>query len=159
MIDWVQSGCQWLSGFRSGPAQGDGLPFKEKPLTRGREYVWEVLYETPDGLLKPCVTARFYTANPEEVGQMEKLRPLEEGNDPADLFLAALTYDHLQYYAEALAAYERLCRLRPTKGIYQAARAGLYEQAGRHEEAKKAWSEAEKAGVVRPTAKTLSPEK
>ena len=73
------------------------------------------------------------------------------------MLLAALAYEGNGVYEEALRLYERLCELSPRESAYHAARAALYEQAGRTAEAKKAWTEAEKSGYVRPAKEPAKP--
>jgi tetratricopeptide (TPR) repeat protein len=119
-------------------------PAKEKSLRRDREYLWRALWVAEDGEIKQCANAGFYVVPAEVVAEMEKLRNLATGNDPADLFLVALTYDAQEFYGEALEVYEKLCKLVPKKAVFHAARAVLYERAGRGEDARKARAEAEK---------------
>jgi hypothetical protein len=120
-----------------------------RPLPRGREYAWRV-YAVTDEEVRPCAGGGFYLVGAGETGDLEKLQTLAAGDDAGDLVLAAVGYEGQQAYGEALAAYERLCRRAPHAAAFQAARAALLERAGRTEEAKKAWADAEKAGFVLP---------
>jgi hypothetical protein len=131
-------------------------PAQEKPLPRDREYTWRVWAVNPDEV-RPLVTAGFYVPSAREAAELEKVQALARSADPADRALAALTYEAYEVYDQALALYERLRQQAPKQPVFHTACAVLYEQAGRQEEAEKAWAEAEKLGVVRPVKKDKGP--
>jgi Flp pilus assembly protein TadD len=99
------------------------------------------------------VASDFTIASASAIEALRQLRPLASSSDSADVLLAALTYEGYEVQGEALALYERLCRLAPREAAFHAARAALYERAGRREDAERAWTEAKKLGFVRPAKK------
>jgi tetratricopeptide (TPR) repeat protein len=124
-------------------------PATQKPLARGREYRWQVWAVNEDEV-HPLAAEGFFVVSAAVAEAMKALQALATSADAADLVLAAATYEAYEVYDEALAVYERLCRQVPQQPALHAARAALYERAGRQDEAKKAWAEAVKLGFVRP---------
>jgi hypothetical protein len=127
----------------------------QKPLKRGLRYTWRILAVVAGGDLEFVVESDFLVASDAEVRELESVKALVESTNSADVLLAAVTYEAEDYrlYDRALAAYERLCQLRPNEAAFQAARATRYERAGRPDAAAKAWEVAEKLGFVRRASK------
>jgi tetratricopeptide (TPR) repeat protein len=72
------------------------------------------------------------------------VEPLARSAAPADLLVAALSYEAHGVYNEALRLYERLAELVPSEGNFQRALASYYERAGLLEQAKAAAAKAKK---------------
>ncbi len=128
-------------------------PAKEKPLVFGRVYSWLVSVQKGDEGEKVVWESQFFVITKAEAAELANIKPLTESKDPADLLLAAMSYQEHGVYEEALALYERLAKLLPKEGQYQAALADYYERAGRLEEAKKALAKAKQLGFVVPGSK------
>ena len=107
-------------------------PTGKQALTRGNFYQWEVT--DPD--FRPVAAGQFMVATESELKQMDELTPMAAGNDRADLLAAALSYQRLYCFAEAIAAFERLARLAPDETVYREELAKLYRRAGRTDDAK-----------------------
>ncbi len=133
------------------PSKGTRLsyPEKEKPLTRGRVYVWIVTAEK-DGAAKTAWQSQLFVVTKSQSAELEKLQPLVEGKDPAGWLLAALTYQEHTVYDEALAQFERLAKQTPKEVQFQAALADYYERAGRSKQAAEALERAKALGFVVP---------
>jgi hypothetical protein len=124
-------------------------PEQEKELTRGRVFRWRVYVEDDKGDVHEVLAAEFLVASQSQHAELQQLAPLiaPDASVP-NLVLAALAYERERASQEALGIYERLVKLAPYEVAFQTACAQLYESAGRLEEAKKAWAEAEKCGYV-----------
>jgi hypothetical protein len=124
-------------------------PEGKKPLTPNRLYTWHVLSDYGNER-KPLAGGDFFFVSAAKASALQALEHGANSSNIPDVLLAAMTYECQGVYEEALRLYERLCELAPQESAYHAARAALYEQAGRKTEAKKAWTEAEKLGYIRP---------
>ncbi|HWE37407.1 MAG TPA: hypothetical protein VG406_12635 [Isosphaeraceae bacterium] len=92
-------------------------PSQDRPeLNRGEFYTWKVT--DPAG--REVTSGHFTVADAEESKQLAELKPLASSQDPADLLAAALTYDRLGCFAEALSCYESLVTLCPDVPSYRA---------------------------------------
>jgi hypothetical protein len=131
-------------------------PATEKPLAFGNSYSWHVLADMGDGALV-VVRSQFAVATRTEVADLARVRPLAARDEPADLLLAALTYHEYGVYDEALAAFERLARLRPREARFQTALADYYARAGRPEESVQALERALKLALT-PARSGTAPE-
>jgi hypothetical protein len=118
------------------------LPFPEKqPALKEFVHRWAVTARLKGGVEKQVVdphVARFTVALPSQRKLLASTKPLEQGDDPADLLLAALTYEAYNAHGEALRLYERLAALLPREPNLQEALGNYYERAGRHDAAQKA---------------------
>jgi hypothetical protein len=128
-------------------------PPKEKPLRFGRVYSWSVSARK-DGEAERAERvlweSQFSVITEVEAAELARFRPLVAGDAPADLLLAALTYQEHGVYEEALALFERLAKLAPKEAPFQAALADYYERAGRREEAREALDRAKRLGSDGP---------
>ena len=109
-------------------AEGQRLayPEGEPSLLWGYLYRWEV----SEGAGRVLVRSEFTVATRSEAERMERVLPLARGSDAADLLGAALVYARLRAWDEALAAFERLDRLRPSEPAVRDALDGLHRRAG-----------------------------
>jgi hypothetical protein len=105
-------------------------------LTRGRGCYWNVSARTEKGEMTVVTESRFFVAPASEARVLAELRPLSESMDPADLLVAAATYQAHGVHDEALALYERLSRLSPRDPFFHAIRSAYYRLAGRQDEAR-----------------------
>ncbi len=119
-------------------------PEKEKSLSPGKTYTWYVSAPPGGPDEEVLCKSRLTVATAAEVAELAKLGPLAAGEEPADLLLAGLIYLGYGACDEALAAFERLARLRPEEGRFQAALGYFYARAGRMEESGRALERAEK---------------
>jgi hypothetical protein len=125
-------------------------PRGEKPLRRGRSYVWRLLADLGEGETKKVSETKFAVASASDVADLEALAGLIKSKSPPDLLLAALAYHSYGAYEESLRLFEELARLVPTEAAYHAACAEYYEWAGRKEKAREAWERAKKLGYEVP---------
>jgi len=125
-------------------------PEKAKPLHFGSVYSWYVLARPGQKDEQVICRSQFWVATKEEVAALAKVKPLAAGKDPADLLLAALTYQEYGVYEEALVLFQRLAQLLPEEARFQAALADYYERAGRPQEAKEALERAKKLSFPVP---------
>ena len=107
------------------------FPEGKEALQRGYVYRWEVTDEE----FRPVASGEFSVATQSELKQMEDLRSLAEGGDRADQLAAALAYQRLGAYTEALAMLECLAKEAPEESLYRRVLAELYRLAGRPEAA------------------------
>ncbi len=123
-------------------------PKKEKPLKFGLKYRWRVTpLKGQDASADPIVDSKFLVLTKYEITLMFNLKPLLESKAPADLLLAAVSYEAHGVYDEALRLYERLADLSPDEANFQMALASYYDRAGRKDLAEKARKRARKLGV------------
>jgi hypothetical protein len=137
-------------------------PSDKKLLSPNRQYTWRVLsnYEDEHKQLaerKQIATGDFYFVTAQKAAELKALEPLAHSADLGEVQLAALAYEANKVYDAALRLYERMCQAAPLEPAFHAARAVLYEQAGRSEDAAKAWATAEKLGFVRPAKAATGP--
>ncbi len=124
-------------------------PDKERPLQRGRQYVWKVTATTREKDYEgfaDVVSSEFLVATAKEADELTKVRPLAASADLGDVFLAAVAYQAKGCLAEALAAYERLAEKAPQEPGYHRALAYLYERAGQADKAQAEREKGERGG-------------
>jgi tetratricopeptide (TPR) repeat protein len=123
-------------------------PEKEKPLAAGVKYRWRVTAVRDGDVEQPVVAeGKFFTPTEEESAELARIKPLAERKEPAELLLAATTYEAHGVYGEALALYERLAGLAKDEPNFRVALANYYERAGLKEKARQARQEARKLGA------------
>jgi hypothetical protein len=121
-------------------------PEKEKPLACGKTHAWYVSIRPGQEDEEIVWQSQFSVANRVEIDEAARVRLLAASDDPAEVLLAALIYQGYHASDEALAAFERLARLRPGEGHFQMALAHFYARAGRLEESRQALEQAKKLG-------------
>jgi hypothetical protein len=123
-------------------------PEKEKPLELGRKYQWHVIpLKGDDASADPIVDSKFLVLTKYEIDLLSNLKPLLASKVPADLLLAAVSYEAHGVYDEALRLYERLAELSPEEANFQVALVSYYDRAGRKDLAQKARERAKKLGA------------
>jgi hypothetical protein len=129
-------------------------PAKEKPLQRGLLYRWRVTpLKGQEAAGEPIVDSKFLVLTGAEIKRLAALKPLLVSKDPADLLLAAVSFEAHGVYDEALHLYERLAELSPDVANFQVALASYYGRAGRTDLAAQAWGRARQLGVARRSAR------
>jgi hypothetical protein len=120
-------------------------PEKEKPLELGRKYQWRVIpLKGDDASADPIVDSKFLVLTKYEIDLLANLKPLLASKVPADLLLAAVSYEAHGVYDEALRLYERLADSSPNEANFQIALASYYNRAGRKDLAERARERAKK---------------
>jgi hypothetical protein len=112
-------------------------PVHQKPLGHGTTYRWRVTKWPAGEDDRVVVDSTFEVAGKEVIQELRKLRP-PPGADPAELVLAAATFEAHRVYDRALPLYERLGRRLPNEPNFQRALARLYARAGRPAQAQAA---------------------
>ena len=130
-VSMVIEGSQRTLWVAETEAPKYAYPSGKPALERGKAYRWEVT--TQDR--RPVVAGRFLVASESELQQIEELHSLTSTPDRANLLLAALGYQRLGCYSEAIGIYEKLAKQDPHEPLYQEALAKLYRKAGRGDEA------------------------
>ena len=156
LVNFSDGGRSWKVSTK---ATRLDYPAKEKPLAPGQKYVWSVKALLPGGDEKAVVEeSKFVVLSEDERRELEAVRKLAASDDPADLLLAAATYEGYGVLYEALAVFEKLARLQPKVARWQLALARYYRHAGRPDQAKEARA-GEEAGRCHQglTAADLSP--
>lgn len=122
------------------------LPYPEQanPLHSGSVYSWYVIARAGQKDEQVVWRSQFWVATREEAVELAQIKPLAAGKNPADLLLAALTYQEYGVYDEALVLFQRLAELLPQEARFQSALANYYERAGRSQEAREALERAKK---------------
>jgi tetratricopeptide (TPR) repeat protein len=119
-------------------------PRGEPALRRGRKYEWSVVAEVNSKTTVLCKSS-FSVASAEDVEKLKGIAKWAASKSQGDLLLAALAYESIGMYEEALALFERLSQRSPEVGAFHAILAKYYfEPGGRAEEARKAWAQAKK---------------
>src|SRR5262249_39576617 len=77
-------------------------------LERGRKHEWTVTGRTKQGDERPIADGHFTVAYASRLELFAPVARLAASDDPADVLLAALTYQGYGAYDDALAAFERL---------------------------------------------------
>ncbi len=121
------------------------LSYKGPVLKPSRTYRWEIVAKS-SGQVQPVGKGEFTIATAEQIAEALEIKELAIGEDVVGLALAALSYERLGLFAEALAVYERLAKLAPDTSPFHAALADLYEKAGRQDDSAQARARAEKLG-------------
>lgn len=121
------------------------LEYQGPVLKPSRTYRWEIVAKL-SGQVLPVGKGEFTIATAEQVAEAQEIKELAIGEDVVALALAALNYERLGLFAEALDVYERLAKLAPDTSPFHAALADLYEKAGRREDSTQARVRAEKLG-------------
>ncbi len=114
-------------------------------LKPSRTYRWEVVAKMT-GEVRRVGNGEFTIATGDQLAEAQEIKEVATGEDVAGLALAALSYERLGMFEEALAVYERLAKLAPDTSPFHAALADLYEKAGRREDSAQARTRAEKLG-------------
>ena len=100
-------------------------------MSPGKLYRWRV---TPlkggEPVETPIVESKFLTLTRGEIDLLSSLAPLKTSTDPADVALAAVSYEAHGVYDEALAAYQELARQMPNDSKLQSTLANYYDRAG-----------------------------
>ena len=100
-----------------------------------------------DASAEPIVESKFLVLTKYEITLLSNLKPLLENKAPADLLLAAVSYEAHGVYDEALRLYERLAEMSHNEANFQVALASYYDRAGRKDLAEKARERAKKQGA------------
>lgn len=129
----------------SATAKKPELEYQGPALKSSRTYRWEVVAKLP-GEAQRLGSGEFAIATEDQIEEAQEIKELATGDDPAGLALAAMDYERLGLFAEAIVIYERLAKLAPETSPFHAALADLYEKAGRQEDSAKARARAEKLG-------------
>jgi hypothetical protein len=126
-------------------------PAKEKPLSaEAPKFLWTVKAKLPDGDEKVVVDeSNFKVLFKGEGEALAPVRKLADSDDPADLLLAAATYEGYRIYDEALKLFEKLAQKQPKVARYHEALARYYRHAGRLDKAREAQEQANKLRGVR----------
>ena len=121
------------------------FPDQEKPLEFSLKYRWRVTpLKGEDASADPIVDSYFLILTEDEIKPLDNLKPLLESKAPADLLLAAVSYEAHGVYDGALRLYERLAEMSPEEASFQNALASYYGRAGRKDLAEIARKQAEK---------------
>jgi hypothetical protein len=114
----------------------------ELALVPGSHYTWEVLAGFADGTYRHAYRGAFTLATDEQKAVATELQEVAVGPDLPYLTLAAAWYEENKLVPQAIVAFQRLVALRPNTAAYHFALARLYAQAGRTEDAEKAYKKA-----------------
>ena len=129
----------------SASAAKSELTYAGPVLKPSRTYRWEVVAKS-SGKVQTIGQGEFTIATADQISEAQEIKELAVGEDVMGLALAALSYERLGLFAEALSVYERLAKLAPETSPFHAALADLYEKAGRQDDSVQARARAEKLG-------------
>ena len=125
-----------------------GTPIE--PLKHEEKYHWRVTARSKDAPLGKPIESQFIVLPKTEIESSKPLEKLAAANDPTHWLLAAMTYESLGAWGEALPLYEKLAKQAPNELNYQIVLANLYERAGMLDRAEAAKAKAKELGVGRP---------
>ena len=112
------------------------FPAAEKPLARGKDYLWRVTTNGGSQLVVPDV--KFGVLDEAAAADAVELAPLEQSADPNDWLLAAVLYAKMDLNEKPIALLEKVAAKRPDSGVVWKLLQQLYEAAGRVGDGEKA---------------------
>lgn len=128
-------------------------PKDAKPLKADIRYSWRVSVTLKNENIEEVVPrSPFYVLPSEDVKALadDPALKVTRDSDPADLMLAAVTYETYGVHDEALRVYEWLAEKAPREALFPLILSRYYKQAGRKDKAREALEQAKKLGYVPP---------
>jgi len=113
-----------------------------RQLHSGNAYGWEVTARLGDQDSRRAYRGEFLVATDEQRNEESQVEELITDSKTVYLVLAASWYESNGFLAEAIAVCRRVIKLEPTSASAHRALATLYDRAGRRQDAKNAWMQA-----------------
>ena len=111
-------------------------------LQSGDQYVWEVTAKLRDHGSRRAYRGEFLVATDEQRNEVSQVEELIAESKIVYFILAASWYESNGFLAEAIAVCRRVAELEPMSASAHQALATLYDRAGRRQDAKNAWRQA-----------------